>query len=869
MARTAEEVRRARPERLPPHNLEAEESVLGSMMLSGEAIASVVEAMKPDDFYRPAHQRIYQAILGIYGRGEPVDAITTVEELKRSHALDEVGGPLYLYNLVETVPTPASAAYYARIVADNALLRRLIEAASQIMSRAYAVPDDPRRAADEAEGLIYAVARQDEKDQVVTLRELVDDSMAALEHIQQRESAFAGVPTGFVDVDTLLSGLQRGNLIVIAARPGVGKSSFVTNIARNVAVDAGAPVAMFSLEMSRFEIGMRLLCGEARVPWDKVRSGRMATEEWTRIVEAAEDLHESPLYIVDSGNVTIVDIRAKARRMKSKHGLGLIIVDYLQLMSGHHRTENRQQEVAEISRSLKLLAKELEVPVIAVSQLNRNPESRGDKRPQLSDLRECVTGETLVSLADGRRVPIRELVGTTPRVLAMSAEGRIVQATSDKVWSVGHRPVFRVRLASGRVIRATGRHRLYGLDGWIRVDELEEGDRLAIARHMPQPDHTIEWSEARVSLLAHLIGDERYLSNGPMRYTTGSNENSRLDRRATVTEFGAKVTRYEGRGNWHQLLISGNGNRWHPAGVNAWLRELGAFGQRSHEKRVPYEVFRLSNKQIAIFLRHLWATDGCIFVRRQGTRGSHRVFLGTCSRGLADDVAALLLRIGIVARIRPVPQINRPLFEVCDSGAPNQIRFLEVVGSFGPRRLPSQRLKEALVGVAPNTNVDALPLEVFTFVRASMTRRGISEREMAAFRGTSYGGTSLFAFSPSRATLASYAKILGDENLRSHATNDLFWDRVIEVVEDGEEEVFDLTVPGPASWLADAIINHNSGAIEQDSDIVMFIHREDSDDPTVKGKADLIVAKHRNGPTANIPLTFLPHLTLFRNFART
>jgi len=381
MSRAAEEVRRARPERLPPHNLEAEESVLGSMMLSGEAIASVVEVIKPGDFYRPAHQRIYQAILGIYGRGEPVDAITTVEELKRSHSLDDVGGPLYLYNLVETVPTPASAGYYA-------LLRRLIEAASRIMSSAYAVPDDPRKAADEAEGLIYAVARQDEKDQVVTLRELVDESMAALEHIQQRESAFAGVPTGFVDVDTLLSGLQRGNLIVIAARPGVGKSSFVTNIARNVAVDAGQPVAMFSLEMSRFEIGMRLLCGEARVPWDKVRSGRVATEEWSRIVEAAEILHESPLFIVDSGNVTIVDIRAKARRMKSKSGLGLIIVDYLQLMSGHQRTENRQQEVAEISRSLKLLAKELDIPVIAVSQLNRNPESRGDKRPQLSDLRE-------------------------------------------------------------------------------------------------------------------------------------------------------------------------------------------------------------------------------------------------------------------------------------------------------------------------------------------------------------------------------------------------------------------------------------------------------------------------------------------------
>jgi replicative DNA helicase len=347
-----------------------------------------VEAVHAEDFYRPAHQRIFRSILAVYSRGEPVDAITVVEDLKREHQLDGVGGPLYVYNLVESVPTPASAGYYAKIVADNALLRRLIEAAAHIMSQAYAVPEDPRKAADEAEGLIYAVSRGDESEQVVTLHELVDESMAALEHIQQRDSAFAGVPTGFVDLDSLLSGLQKSNLIVIAARPGVGKSSFVTNVARNVAVDAGAPVAMFSLEMSRFEIGMRLLCAEARVPWDKVRSGRVATEEWTRIVEAAEVLHEAPLFIVDSGNVTIVDIRAKARRLKSKRGLGLIIVDYLQLMSGHLRTENRQQEIAEVSRSLKLLAKELEVHVIAVSQLNRNPETRADKRPQLSDLRE-------------------------------------------------------------------------------------------------------------------------------------------------------------------------------------------------------------------------------------------------------------------------------------------------------------------------------------------------------------------------------------------------------------------------------------------------------------------------------------------------
>ena len=392
----SEEVRsRAGTDRVPPHNIEAEESVLGSMMLSGEAIASVIEALKAADFYRPAHRRIFESILGIYARGEPVDAITVVEELTRRSAIDEVGGALAVYNLVETVPTPASAPFYAKIVADHALLRRLIDAASQIMSRAFSVPEDPRKAADEAEGLMYAVAREDEKEEVVAVRTLVDESMLQLEQIHQRESAFAGVPTGFVDLDNLLSGLQAGNLIVVAARPGVGKSSFVTNLARNVAVGEGthdgkgATVMMFSLEMSRWEIGMRLLCGEARVPWDKVRAGRVATEEWTRIVEAAEGLHEAPLFIVDSGNVNIVDIRAKARRLRSsRQGLGLIIVDYLQLMSGHSRYDNRQQEIAEISRSLKLFAKELEVPVIAVSQLNRNPETRADKRPQLSDLRE-------------------------------------------------------------------------------------------------------------------------------------------------------------------------------------------------------------------------------------------------------------------------------------------------------------------------------------------------------------------------------------------------------------------------------------------------------------------------------------------------
>jgi replicative DNA helicase len=389
VVRTADDVRRLRPERVPPNNLEAEESVLGSMMLSSEAIADVVEIVQPADFYRSANGKIFQTLREIYGRGDPVDAITAVEELKRRSLLAEVGGHLYISELVEHVPTPAAAASYARIVAETALMRRLISAAGDIMEMAFSPTDEPERVADEAEQRIYDVARRDEKDQVASLRELVDQAMTDLEKLQNRESAFAGVPTGFRDVDGLLSGMQAGNLLVVAARPGVGKSSFVTNLARNVSVDAQQPVAMFSLEMSRWEIGMRLLCAEARVPWDLIRNKRVAAEDWSRIAQAADTLHEAPLFIVDSGNVTLVDIRAKARRLAARRqGLGLIIVDYLQLMSHTRRVDNRQQEIAEISRGLKMLAKELSIPVIAVSQLNRDPERRQDKRPQLSDLRE-------------------------------------------------------------------------------------------------------------------------------------------------------------------------------------------------------------------------------------------------------------------------------------------------------------------------------------------------------------------------------------------------------------------------------------------------------------------------------------------------
>jgi replicative DNA helicase len=451
----------------------------------------------------------------------------------------------------------------------------------------------------------------------------------------------------------------------------------------------------------------------------------------------------------------------------------------------------------------------------------------------------------------------------------MAPGGRLIEARSDKVWPVGVRAVFEVTLASGRSIRCTAEHRLFGADGWVRVKDLGVGDRLAIARRLPEPARTVEWPDDRVALLGQLIGDGSYLFGKPLRYTTASEENSELVSRA-ARALGAKVSRIRGRGRWHQLFIGGNGNRWHPAGVNAWLRELGIYGQRSHQKRLPPEAFQLRNEQVAILLRHLWATDGCIHARKPGTKGSHTVYFSTSSRGLVDDVAALLLRFGIVGRIKKAEQEGyRPWWHLYVSGAVDQRWFLRQIEAFGPRVAQAARLAAALDGVVPNTNVDTLPAEVFRRVRATMRHQGIRTREMAEFRGTANSGESQFAFAPSRWVVAEYAAILGDDELEAASASDLFWDRVSDVHSIGSELVFDITVPGPFSWTAGSgsVISHNSGAIEQDSDVVMFIHRDDAD-PEKKRQTELIIAKHRNGPTGNIRLDFEPSLTQFRNAAR-
>jgi replicative DNA helicase len=620
--------------------------------------------------------------------------------------------------------------------------------------------------------------------------------------------------------------------------------------------------------MSEAELAQRFIASQASIKGDDLRKGRLRDEaKWKRVLRTAGEYDTAPLYVDDSSDIGIMDVRAKARRLHQQAmaeygGLGLVIVDYLQLMRADSRIENRVQQVGEMSRGLKILARELNVPVIALSQLSRGVESRTDKRPMLSDLRECVTGDTLVVLADGRRIPIAALVDQTPDVVAVDQTDRLVTARSDKVWAVGRRPVFEVRLASGRRLRATAEHRIRTGAGWQTVSELERGDRIALARQLPEPSPTISWPDDRLILLGQLVGDGSYLSGQPLRYTTASEENSAVVAGAAERQFGARVTRHAGRGNWHQLVIAGNGNRWRPAGVNAWLRDLGLFNQRSHQKRLPPEVFRLPNEQIALLLRHLWATDGCLWsgLRRSDGRIVTRVYFSTASDGLARDVAAMLLRLGIVARLRrTASEKGGAVHHVDVSGAIAQRRFLDEVGAFGPRVAQAEKLRVALAAMPASTNVDTLPREVWSDVRQAMTERGITQRAMATLRGTSYGGQAHFAFAPSRSVLAGYAQLLDAPALSAAAASDLFWDRVDAIEYAGEEQVYDLTVPGPACWLADGIVSHNSGQIEQDADLVMFIYRDEYYFPETTdkpGEAELIIAKHRNGGLGDVPLTF-------------
>ncbi|HWQ12874.1 MAG TPA: replicative DNA helicase [Roseiflexaceae bacterium] len=469
-----------------PHNIEAEQAVLGSILLNRDAIVAVASWLQAEYFYMQRHAQIYEAMLTCYNARIPPDIRTVSEELRRRDRLDGVGGVVYLAQLVDQVPTSYHVEYYARIVERTALLRKLIEAGGKIAALGYDEQDDLEATLDRAEQTLFEVSQRRNTQDFVHIGQVIDAYYEQINYLQEHRGEVVGVPTGYRDLDQITGGLQRSDLIILAARPGVGKTSLVMSLAYNVALHHQGTVGVFSLEMSRDQLVQRLLSMETQIDTHRLRLGQLREEEMERVISAMGRLAAAPIYIEDTAGLSIAEVRSKARRLQSQAGVDLLIIDYLQLMQGR-RTDNRVQEVSEISRGLKALARELNVPVIALSQLSRAVEGRTSHVPMLSDLREsgCLAGETLVYLPDERGYRrIDSLAGRSGfNVLALNtATWKLERRLVLRAFATGRKPVLRLTTHLGRSIRATANHKFLTIQGWKRLDELAPGMRLALPR---------------------------------------------------------------------------------------------------------------------------------------------------------------------------------------------------------------------------------------------------------------------------------------------------------------------------------------------------------------------------------------------------
>ncbi len=1191
-------------ERTPPHDLAAEQCVLGGMLMSKDAISDVLEVIRPGDHYRPAHQLVHEVILDLYGRGEPADPVTVANELTKRGEIGRVGGAPYLHTLIACVPTAANAGYYARIVRERAILRRLVEAGTRIVQLGYSGDGDADELVDRAEAEVYGVTDRRVSEDYLALSEIMPGALDEIEAIGSRGGVLTGVPTGFADLDALTNGFHPGQMIVIAARPALGKalaldtalptpagwttmadvrvgdqligssgkpvtvvaasevmhgrpcyevvfstgeavvadgqhqwltwtrpghgrpaggapdlagstpatamtaavvtteeiaaaleraagngrpshavpmcgpielpdadlpvppyalgvwlggpstapagltiadpeiamrvpaadltaisalplpggdekrvpapylrgseaqrrallagildmggtlaangairlavtspglardvrqlilslgyrcsmptrkarsgaatsprylvgfltddqvfllsrkqrlhkerlrndprltrwryivdvrrvpsrpvrcvqvdspdhlylagegmipthnSTLALDLARAASVKTGLTAVIFSLEMSRNEITMRLLSAEARVALHSMRTGQMSEDDWTRLARRMSEVVDAPLFIDDSPNMSMMEIRAKCRRLKQRHDLRLVIIDYLQLMSSPKRVENRQQEVSEMSRSLKLLAKELNVPVVAVAQLNRGPEQRTDKRPLLADLREsgCLTLGTRILRADtGSEITLGELISSGARdvpVWSLDDRLRLVPRTLTHAFPSGVKEVFRVRLRSGREVEATANHPFLTYDGWRSLGDLAPGSRVAVPRSVPEPLNPVDLPDPEVILLGHLIGDGSFVRNQPIRYASKDEANLAAVA-AAARHFGVTAVRDD-----HEVarcaslrlpsphhLTHGKRNP-----IASWLDSMGLFGLRSHEKFLPKEIFSLSKPKLALFLRHLWSTDGSVTVAKSG---AVRVYYGTTSERLARDLQALMLRFGLRCRLRRVNNsYGYPQWTLDVCGVEEQMRFLREVGVHGERGVSVARCTGRLRCMTAAGRFDTIPAGVWERVRQVMDERGVAVSALQMGIGTASRGDLNPLISPTRQRLRRIANVLEDAELQMLSTNDVWWDEIKSIEGIGQQNVYDATVLGTHNLIANAIDVHNS--IEQDSDVVILLHREDAyekESPRA-GEADFIVAKHRNGPTATVTVAFQGHYSRFVDMAR-
>jgi replicative DNA helicase len=863
---------------LMPTNIEAEEAILGGILIDPEAISRIAELLRPEFFAITAHQVIYRSALRLFFQGQPTDLMTVTTWLTDHNQLEQVGGLTKLAQLVDRTVSAVNIDQYAVLVEDKYQRRKLIEAGNNIVQLGYETATPLETVLDRAEQEIFSITQERPQQDLVSIGETLNQTFQDLEN-RNEGLTLPGIPSGFYDLDAMTGGFQRSDLIIVAARPAMGKTAFCTNIAHHIAAGLQKlPVAVFSLEMSKEQLVQRILSSEAKIESNRLRSGKISQNEWEPISTAIGNLSELPLFIDDTPNITVTEIRSKVRRLQAEQGgtLGLVLLDYLQLMEGS--SDNRVQELSRITRSLKGLARELNVPIIALSQLSRGVEARTNKRPMMSDLREsgCLGGDSLVTLADsGLEVPIRDLVGKSGfAVWGLNSDTlKQEKAMVTNAFCTGVKPVWEMTTCLGNSITATGNHKFFTSDGWKRLDELKIGDRIATPRSIPCTE-VQTMGNAELALLGHLIGDGCTLPRHTIQYTTRELDLAELVAHLAKEVFGDKINpRIKRERDWYQVYLPAS-YRLAPNiknQITKWLEQLEIFGLRSHEKFIPSLVFTQPQESIALFLRHLWATDGCI---RTSKDNSHypSVYYGSSSKKLARGVRSLLLKLNINASFKSISQGNkgRTQYQVWVGGKQDLEKFVYRIGAVGNYK------QESLVAVkiyleksgGANTNRDLIPNQVWrTQVNMTRERLGLTTKQIQASLGVRYCGDSSYECDISRERATQLATLLESEEILKIAVSDIYWDKIKKIDFIGEEMVYDLTVEKVKNFVTQGLYAHNS--IEQDADLVIMLYRDEyyNPDSPDRGIAEVIITKHRNGPTGIIKLLFDPQFTCFRNLA--
>jgi replicative DNA helicase len=855
-------------DRIPPNNLEAEMALLGSVLVDKEMMATVSEIVRAEDFYASLHETIFLALVTLNDRGEPLDKISLAEELRSRGMLDKVGGIAYLSSLMDTVATAASAEYYAKIVREKASLRGLIHAGTQISKLGYEAEDDVPAALDSSEQIVYEVTNRGTKRSFAPVGDLLLGVFQDLERRFEHKGDRTGVTSGYRDIDDYTAGWQPGNLVIVAARPAMGKTSMALNMAVAAAKDERLPVAIFSLEMTKQELVERFISSEGRLDASKLRRGSIKENEWEDIGKAMGVLHDLPIYLDDSGSVTVTEIRSRCRRLKSSVGLAAVFIDYLQLVrpGTMGRNVNRNEELSDICRVLKATAKDLMVPIIALAQLNRGVEARQDKRPMLADLRDCLAADSLVANAEtGERWAIRDIVkrGLRFEVWAVDEKLRLVKRPIVDAWEVGRKQVFRVTTQSGRVVRSTAGHRFLTASGWSELKDLAPGRAIAaprVVREPALPKTTI--SADRALLLGWLTGDGHF--GGSPALTVATAREAAAAATLAKSEFALQPIVKPERADTNALRVVMTTGRMCGAGKNpltTWLRELGVWKSTGKDKHVPDELFVQSDEVVAGFLRGLFHADGSL--TRGATSSRVTVRLATISESLARGVQHLLLRFGINAIVKSDRRNiggyrtkTTELWTVALMPRGAVATFMDRVGFLGDKHAAALAKIDRIVENDAR-QFDRIPLEFNAHVRNLRLNGGLSHAKL----GWREQGKAM-----SRATCAMLSERLDDTLLGALAMSDVVWDSIASIEADGEEAVYDLTVGDLHNFCVDDIITHNSGAIEQEADLVTFLYRdayynrETTPDPDL---TEFIIAKHRNGKVGTVRLRFLQEHTLF------